>query len=189
MNPRLPSAARCLVAAALAASLLSVPAQAGEGHDHGDAPVTATGPGLPRFVAVSETFELVGVLKGKQLVLYLDRTDDNSPVRGAQIELDIAGTKFKAQKQGEDEYEVVLPEAPKPGVLVITATVTAGAESDLLGGELDLHDDSQAGAAVRARGWQEYAGWTAGGLVALGMLAWGVRRFRSSRQAHTAAAA
>lgn len=189
MNPGLPSAACYFVAAALAASLLSAPADAGEGHDHGDAPASATGPGLPRFVAVSDTFELVGVLKGKQLVLYLDRTDDNSPVRDAQIELDIAGTKFNAQKQGEDEYEVVLPEAPKPGVLVITATVTAGAESDLLGGELDLHDDSQSGAAVRAHGWQEYAGWTAGGLVALGMLAWGVRRFRSSRQAHTGTAA
>ena len=189
MNPRLPSAACCLAAACLVASLVTAPAHAGEGHDHGDAPATAAGPGLPRFAAVSDIFELVGVLKGKQFVLYLDRADDNSPVRGAQIELDIAGAKFKAQKQGEDEYEVVLPEAPKPGVLVITATVTAGAETDLLGGELDLHEDGPAGEVARVHGWQDCTGWAAGALIALGVLAWGARRFRSSRQTNFGAAA
>jgi hypothetical protein len=86
---------------------------------------------------VSETFELVGVLDGKQVTLYLDRFADNAPVRGAQIELEIAGAKFKAEAHGDDAYEVVLKEAPKPGVLPITATVTAGAEVDLLAGELD----------------------------------------------------
>ena len=60
-----------------------------------------------------------------------------APVRDAQIELEIGGAKFKAEKHGDDEYEVVLPEAPKPGVLPITATVTAGTEVDLLAGELD----------------------------------------------------
>ena len=61
--------------------------------------------------------------------MYLDRFADNSPVRGAQIELEIGGAKFKAEKQGEDEYEVVLPDAPKEGVLPVTATVTAGIAS------------------------------------------------------------
>ena len=45
---------------------------AGDGHDHGEATTSAGGPALPRFTAVSETFELVGVLNGKQLTLYLD---------------------------------------------------------------------------------------------------------------------
>ena len=49
---------------------------------------------------MSETFELVGVLSGKQITLYLDRFADNSPVRDAQIELEIGGAKFKAEKQG-----------------------------------------------------------------------------------------
>ena len=98
-----------LTALGLAAVLLftGLRAQAGDGHDHGDAAPAATGTALPRFAAVSETFELVGVLDGKQVTLYLDRFADNAPVRGAQIELEIAGAKFKAEAHGDDAYEVV----------------------------------------------------------------------------------
>ena len=131
-----------LAVLSLAAFLLGtgMPALAGEGHDHGDATPVATGKALPRFAAVSETFELVGVLDGKQVTLYLDRFADNTPVRGAKIDLEIAGAKFSAQSHGDDAYEIVLKEAPKPGVLPITATVTAGSDVDLLAGELDLHE-------------------------------------------------
>ena len=163
------AAAWCFAAPALAAG-------DDHGHDHGDEAPAAGGSALPRFAAVSETFELVGVLNGKQLTLYLDRSADNSPVRDAQIELEMAGAKFKAEKHGDAEYEVMLAEAPKPGVLAITATVTAGAETDLLAGELDLHDAGPAAEAAHTHGWEEYAGWAAGALAALVLLVWGVRR-------------
>ena len=72
------------------------------GHDHGGSTPAATGPGLPRFAAVSELFELVGVLNGKQITLYLDRAADNSPVTEARIEIEIGGKKFVAQtRQGQ----------------------------------------------------------------------------------------
>ena len=99
----------------VAAFLVSAPARADEGHDHGDAGPAVSGEALPRFTAESETFELVGVLRGKQITLYLDRFADNSPVPGAQIELEIAGAKFTADQRGDATYEVVLPEAPAPG--------------------------------------------------------------------------
>ena len=149
---------------------LMTQAWAGPGHDHGDSAPAAVGQALPRFSAVSETLELVGVLSGKQITLYLDRFADNSPVRGAQIELEIGGAKFKAEKHGDDEYEVVLPEAPKAGVLPVTATVTAGNEADLLAGELDIHDMAHADEAAHTHSWTEYAGWVAGGIAALGLL-------------------
>jgi hypothetical protein len=177
-----------LAALSLAALLLGtgMRAIAGDGHDHGDAAPAATGTALPRFAAVSETFELVGVLDGKQVTLYLDRFADNAPVRGAQIELDIAGVKFKAEaskgQQGEDTYQVTLKDAPKPGVLPITATVTAGTEVDLLAGELDLHEEAHTEEPVHARSWKELAGWAAGGLVALAALVFGGRRLMSARQ-------
>ena len=62
----------------LAALMLSAawPAWAGEGHDHGDAPAAMAGPALPRFTAVSELFELVGVL------------DDHPPVGPQQSRRD-----------------------------------------------------------------------------------------------------
>lgn len=178
------------LAALFVAAILAVPAAwASEGHDHGDTAPAATGQALPRFSAVSETFELVGVLSGKQITLYLDRFADNSPVRGAQIELEIGGAKFTATKQGEDEYEVVLAEAPKPGVLPVTATVTAGNEADLLAGELDIHEAAHADEAAHTHSWTEYAGWGAGGLAALALLAWGGRRMMSSRSVRAGGAA
>jgi hypothetical protein len=181
--PNLPAA---LCAAAI---LVSSPAWAGPGHDHGDAAPAAVGQALPRFSAVSETFELVGVLSGKQITLYLDRFADNSPVRGAQIELEIGGAKFNAVTLGDDEYEVVLPEAPKPGVLPVTATVTAGNEADLLAGELDIHEEAHVDEAAHTHSWTEYTGWAAAGIAALGLLVWGGRRAVHARSVRTGAAA
>jgi hypothetical protein len=155
---------------------------AGDGHDHGEAAPTATGPALPRFSAVSDLFELVGVLNGKQITLYLDRAADNSPVTEAQIDIEIGGQKFKAAKQGVDEFEVVLPTVPKPGVLPITATVSAGKDSDLLAGELDIHEATSREAAAHPHSWKEYAGWAAGGIAALLGLLWVGRRLVASRQ-------
>ena len=162
-------------------ALIAFPVWAGEGHDHGDAAPAAVGKALPRFSAVSETFELVGILSGKQITLYLDRFADNSPVRGAQIELEIAGAKFKAEAHGDDAYEVVLKEAPKPGVLPITATVTAGAEVGLLAGELDLHEAAHTDEPAHEHSWKEFAGWAAGGLAALAVLVFGGRRLMTVR--------
>ena len=178
-----------LAALFVAALLLSSPARAGEGHDHGDAAPAVAGQALPRFTAVSETFELVGVLSGKQITLHLDRFADNSPVRGAQIELEIGGAKFKAEKQGEDEYEVVLPDAPKEGVLPVTATVTAGNDVDLLAGELDIHEEAHTEEAVANHAWPQYAGWGAGGVAVLVLLLWGGRRLMGARSVRAGGAA
>lgn len=84
-------------------TIFAGPARAGPGHDHGDAAPAVAGQALPRFAAESETFELVGVLSDKRITLYLDRFADNSPVRDAQIELEIGGAKFKAEKQGDGQ--------------------------------------------------------------------------------------
>lgn len=178
-----------LAALLVAAFLVAQPAWAGEGHDHGDAAPAAAGQALPRFTAESELFELVGVLSGKQITLYLDRFADNSPVRDAQIELEIGGAKFKAAKQGEDAYEVVLAEAPKPGVLPVTATVTAGNDTDLLAGELDIHEADHADEAAHTHSWTEYAGWAAAGIAALALLVWGGRRAFGARSVSAGGAA
>lgn len=184
MKPNHSMAARAVSVLLLLAPAFAV---AGEGHDHGDAAPVASGPALPRFTAVSETFELVGVLSGKQLTLYLDRYADNKPVPDAQIELEIGGVTFKAEKHGDAVYEVVLKEAPKEGVLPITATVTAGSETDLLAGEIDIHVAAHADDIAPARSWAAWAGWAvwvvwaAGGLAVLGLLVFAVRRIAAVR--------
>jgi len=159
-----------LLAASIAAALLlHASAHAGEGHDHGDAAPAASAAALPRFTAASESFELVGILDGSQITLYLDRAADNAPVRDAQIELEIGGAKLQAAKH-DDAYEVVLAAAPPAGVLPVTATVTAGTDTDLLAGELDIHGDAHADEAAHSPGWQAYAGKAAAAGAVLAVL-------------------
>jgi hypothetical protein len=181
---------RTLVALALSALLLAAPwVRASDDHGHDPGAAAPTGPALPRFAAVSEAFELVGVLEGKHLTLYLDRAADNAPVTGAQIELEIAGTKFKAVKHGADEYEVMLAAEPKPGVVPITATVSVGSEVDLLAGELDIHEAAPADASAHAHSWREYASWGVAAIAALAAVVFVGRRMRAARQLRSGGAA
>lgn len=186
------SSARALAVALTIATLFAAQAvQADAGHDHGPAAPNAAGPGLPRFAAASELFELVGVVNGTQLTLYLDRSDDNSPVKGAQLELELGGTKLDVKPGANGEFTATLAQALKPGVTPVTATVTAGTESDLLAAEIAVAEPAQAEVAP-APGWRRYArwaGWTAAGLALLGALAWFARRLARQRAARVGAAA
>ena len=166
---------------ALVLSLLSPLAMAGPGHDHGEAAPQAQGPALPRFVAVSEDLEMVGIVHGQQLTIYLDRFKDNSPVNDAQIEIDIAGNTYKAEKHGEGEYEVILKDTLKPGVLAITATIQAGQLNDLLAADLDLQVVEEEHS--HRFSWKALAMWSGAGFLAL--MALGVM-FRFRQQARRA---
>ena len=166
---------------ALIFALTSPLAIAGPGHDHGDAAPHATGPALPRFAAASEDLELVGVVNGKLVTLYLDRFKDNSPINGAQIEIEIGGNKYKAEKHGEGEYEVILKDTLKPGVMAITATIQAGDLSDLLATDLDLQADE--GMAGLRYSWNAIAIWVGAGLIALLTLGAIVRFRQQARRA------
>ncbi|MCD6706904.1 MAG: hypothetical protein LT080_10695 [Thiobacillus sp.] len=168
----------------LAVLLLSVawPAWAGEGHDHGDAPAAMAGPALPRFTAVSELFELVGVLDGTRLTLYLDRGTDNSPVKDAKLELELGGVKVPVEAHGEGLFEATLSAVPAPGEIPIAAAVIAGDETDLLAGELDVHEmEDEGGGGAHVHGWKEYAYWLAAAVLGLVGLAWLIRRLRTQR--------
>jgi hypothetical protein len=161
----------------LLAALIAAPAQAHEGHD--EAPASAAGPAQPRFVASSELFELVGVLDGRQLTLYLDHAASNAPVKNATLELELGGAKLKPTPQGEGEFALQLEREPQAGLIPVTATVVAGEDSDLLAGELDVHGEDHAephGEGV-AR-WKLIAG---GALALLGLGA--ALRFGLNRRA------
>ena len=186
----MPSIARPLVAGLLLGAfwMATMPAQAGEGHDHGEAPATAAGSALPRFSAGSELFELVGVLNGKQLTLYLDHAASNAPVKNARLELELGGRKFSPTAHAEGEFEVTLAETPKTGVTPVTVTVSTASETDLLAGELDIHEEAHANEA-HVLGWKEWSLWGAGGLAALVALGFLARRFFGGRAGRTGAAA
>lgn len=184
-----PTLTKLALATVLGSTLLAtqLPAVAGEGHDHGDAPAAASGTALPRFTATSDQFELVGVINGKDVTLYLDGFADNQPVRDARIELTLAGSKLEAQKHGDD-YEVTLPQTPAAGEWPVTARVTVGALTSELKGDLDVHGAEEAHGDGDGHDHEESPGptklaWGAGAAVVLGLLALAGRRWWLNRRA------
>lgn len=121
-----------------------LPAHAGDGHDHGEAPAAPAGVASPRFAATSETYELVGILNDRKLALYLDHTADNSPVKDAKLELEIGGKAVAVTNIGAGEFEATLASEPEPGEIPVTATIVAGNNSDLLAADLDIHSEAHA---------------------------------------------
>lgn len=140
--------ARAAVALAVAAALPPA-ATAHEGHDHDVPAAAAPLAAAPRFAAASDAFELVGVLEGRRLTLWLDRFADNAPVTDAGLELEIGGRALAARAEG-DRYVAELPEAPAPGTLPVTATVLAGQESDLLAADLVVGPGARVAAPTEA---------------------------------------
>ncbi len=173
---------------AIAALFAAPGARADAGHDHGAAAPAAAGSGLPRFAASSELFELVGVVNGTQLTLYLDHSADNSPVQGAKLDLELGGSKVDVKPSADGDYVATLARLLPPGTTPVTATVTAGAETDLLAGEIVVAEAALAGAAPAA-GWRSLAGGAAAALALLAILAWAARRTLHQRAARAGAAA
>jgi hypothetical protein len=165
----------------LAALILAAASMARAGDDHGDAPAATTGPALPRFAAESELFELVGVLDGTHLTLWLDHAADNSPVKDARLELELGGIKVPVEAHAEGEFDATLAKPLAPGEFPVAATVYAGEETDLLAGDLDIHAEAEAAETVHSNGWQEYALWAALAGTALAGLGWLIRRLRGQR--------
>ena len=184
---------RPLAIALTMAGLLAAPsAQAGpggdEGHAHGADPAAAAGPTQPRFVAATELFELVGIVDGRQLRLYLDHSADNSPVVGAKLELKLGGTKIDVKPRADGEFEATLARPLEAGTIPVTATVLAGAQTDLLAAEINVRPQAAA-EAPHGRSWKALAAWTAAGLAALSALAWLGRRAFGARSPRSGAAA
>src|SRR5687768_11586457 len=89
-------------ALALLLFALAGSAPAHEGHDHAEEPrAKGSAVASPRVTAISERYQLVGIVEGEVLVIYLDRADDNSPVTAATIEVSLDGEAHKAELQAK----------------------------------------------------------------------------------------
>ncbi len=124
------------------------PARAHEGHDHGApsvAPLTAV---APRVEASSESFELVGIVRGGAMILFLDRFADNEPVTRATIDVTADGVAVRAEPQPDGSYLVAAPWLARTGPVDLVFTVTTGEASDLMIGTLDLPDAAATGDAA-----------------------------------------
>lgn len=151
------------------------PAFAHEGHDHGDAPKpTPVADAAPRFEAASEEFELVGVLHGRALTLYLDRYASNAPVEKAMLEVEVGKQKTQAKETEPGVYRLELGNTQadaKPGRHGLVFTVQAGDSVDLLTANLDIPAPRAPVANTEAFDWRQL-GWAGLALPALGFWAW-----------------
>lgn len=142
------SLARCLVAPVALASLLSVaPLAAHEGHDHGAPPAPVATAGSPRVALHSDAYELVGILRGDRLTLFLDRYAGNAPVTDAGLVVTIGtGTDVAATPTPEGTYVVASDRLVGAGPLELVFAITHPGGDDLLIGTLERPAAPAAGA-------------------------------------------
>jgi hypothetical protein len=152
MRPFPGAFAHILAAALLAALAAPTPLRAHEGDDHAASQAGAgDGPASPRVVAVSEAYQLVGIVEGEVLVVYLDRAADNAPVTSARIEVSLNGQPFQAEPLKNGTYEVTAPLLVKPGEVEVVVSVAENGTSDLLVGALSI-PRSRAASAIQELG-------------------------------------
>ncbi|MCC7545813.1 MAG: hypothetical protein IT506_10025 [Aquabacterium sp.] len=171
-------------ATAIGLCTMTALAIAGEGHDHGEAPSAAAEPTLARFEAASDQFELVGVLDGRKLTLYLDRAADNSPAKDAALEIEFAGKAVPVKEIGDGTFEATLAADPEEGEHPVSATVVAGQESDLLAAELHVHEAAHADAAESggASAMSPWLKWALPGLVLVAAGLFFIQRNKRARK-------
>lgn len=112
-----------------------------EGHQHEKDKPGSIVTVAPTLTAVSENYELVGVLQARQMTVYLDQFASNAPVIDAELEFDFSGTAVKATRNADGTYSITLPKSiDLKSSLPVTVTIIAATGADLLSGDLVIPD-------------------------------------------------
>lgn len=126
-----------------------------EGHDHAEA---ASAPALQtrtlRIDSTSELIELVAIAGDRQLDVYLDQLDSNTPIIGARLELEADGKTSVARVAG-DHYRIDAPWLQQPGRHQLVFSVESRMASDLLPAQIDIaaHNPAPAPASAGRQAW------------------------------------
>lgn len=163
-------------------TMIITPAMADDGHNHDQDKPAATGTASPRVEAHSDLFELVGVVDKGQMTVYLDRYATNEPMLGAKIEYESGTNKGVAAAQADGTYLIKFDALAKPGELPFAFTVTAGSDTDLLAGDLDMknpHDHTDEGAPS----WLRWLGYALAAVLTLALAVFLTRKYKSTRRA------
>jgi hypothetical protein len=113
-------------------------AVAHEGHDYEPPVAASTAAGLPRLAASSETYELVAVLEGERLTIYLDRFEDDSPVTDANITVTVDEEPVVASLSAGGAYTVSSNRFSSRGLVELVFDIRSRDGDDLLIGKLML---------------------------------------------------
>jgi hypothetical protein len=139
---------RAVSAGLLVVALSPAPVLAHEGENHAAPPPASPGNAAPRLEAASEVFELVGIVGGDAMSLFLDRFETNEPVTEAAIKVTAEGETVRAEPLADGTFRVAAPWLAKTGPLDLTFAISAAAGSDLLIATLERPSPAEpAGAA------------------------------------------
>jgi membrane fusion protein, heavy metal efflux system len=131
---------RSIAALTCIAAFLLIPSvsRAHEGHDHDDSARAALASST-RVTAQSELYEVVGILKGERLLIYLDRAATNEPVTDAKVRVTIGnGEAIDAEPTENGTYAVSSPRLSGTGSVEVVFAITASSGDDLLVGAMTL---------------------------------------------------
>lgn len=172
-----------LLTCSLAVLLGLLPAGALAHGDHDPVPTTTVTDGAsPRFTAQAHGLELVGILDGDQLSLYLDDWEDNSPVTDAELKLQLDGVAAEVEQNTPGTFAAHLSALPEEGVIQVQATVVRGDDFERLKGELRL-SHAEHGHEETPQAGRLLPFWLLGGFAVLALLLWAVRHARSDSRA------
>ena len=155
--------------ALLLTAIVVLPVWAGgdssDGHSHAAPTPMLTTAIAPRASGASEEFEIVAVVEGKKLVVYLDRFGTNAPVEGAKVEVEGAGLKGIAREINPGTYAIdvatAIPAAKHPLTFAIETADTA----DLLTATLDI--SAPVASVEHVDGRKRWIAWIVAGFLSL----------------------
>jgi membrane fusion protein, heavy metal efflux system len=148
----------------IAALLLSPSvSRAHEGHDHDDSARAALAASTyPRVSAQSDLYEVVGILKGGRLLIYLDHAATNEPVTDAKVKVTIGDDEpIDATPAEKGTYAVSSPRLTGTGSVEVIFAITANNADDLLVGAMTLAKASAVGPVVNSTAGPALWRWTA----------------------------
>jgi RND family efflux transporter MFP subunit len=105
-----------------------------------------TGPVAPRIAAHSDAYQLVGILRGERLVIYLDRFATNEPVTNATVAVTVADetVAMTADATAAGAYAIMSPRFRAAGPIEVVFAITDGTDEDLLIGTLTVPQEAAA---------------------------------------------
>lgn len=112
--------------------------------DHGAAAPAAQAHASPRFALRGDAIEVVGVLHGDELELYVDGLADNAPLAKAKIEIEGLGQAPVLTTDDDGHAHLPAGALAQPGKHALTLTISAGELSDLFAATLEVEADDHA---------------------------------------------
>ncbi|RDE50740.1 MAG: LPXTG cell wall anchor domain-containing protein [Candidatus Accumulibacter meliphilus] len=153
------------------------------GEDHGAPPPALSQSVAPRASAATADFEVVAVLEGRTLLVYVDRFASNEPVAGAKVEVetDVPGVQGLVSETSPGTYVMPLAADFPAGRHPLTISIETSDNADLLSLVLDTSPPPST-AAPHTHAWSEWTVWVlAAALLLAGAALLLLRRRRQHR--------